>query len=126
MQKRFDLIVRGHFNTVVNLGPRGDLLNELMAMFDLQIGNNEEFAGDEHQWTFCSSGGVKRRIDFVLHGLYMITTASAPSKFLDLGSDHRAILVNVSIRSSSLSKSAKRKRKRQVKGWKPIVDVNEA
>ena len=35
MQKRFDLIVGGGFNTVVNVGPRGDLLNKLMAMFDL-------------------------------------------------------------------------------------------
>ena len=33
MQKRFDLIVGGDFNTVANLGPHGDLPNEMMAMF---------------------------------------------------------------------------------------------
>ena len=48
MQKRFDLIVGGDSNTVVDLGSRGDLLNELMAMFDLQIANREEFVEDEH------------------------------------------------------------------------------
>ena len=35
MLKRFDFIVGGDFITLVDLGPRGDLLNELMAMFDL-------------------------------------------------------------------------------------------
>ena len=43
--KRFDLIVGGGFNTVIDHGPRGELLNELMAMFDLQIANNREFIG---------------------------------------------------------------------------------
>ena len=41
MHKRFDLIVGADFKTVVNLGLRGDLLNELIAMFDLQIANRE-------------------------------------------------------------------------------------
>ena len=117
MQKRFGLIVGGDFNTVVNLCPRGDLLNDLMAMFDLQIADCEEFVGDEYQWIFCSPGGINhRRIDFVLHGASMITNASAPSDFFDLGSDHRAVSANLSIRLSALSMSVKRKRKRQVKG----------
>ena len=46
MQKRFDLIVGSDFNTVVYVGQRGDLLNELVAMFDLQIANREESIGD--------------------------------------------------------------------------------
>ena len=54
----------------------------------------------------------------------LILCCIAPSDFFNLSSDHRAISENLSIRSSSLSKSAKRKRKRQVKRWKPIVDVN--
>ena len=58
MQQRFDFIAGGDFNAVVNLGPRRDLLDELTAMFDLQIANHEEFVGDEHQWTFCSSSGI--------------------------------------------------------------------
>ena len=87
----FVLIIGGDFNTVINLGPCGDLLNELMVMFDLQIDNSDEFVGNEHQWTFCSYGGIKRRVDFVLHGPSMITTASAPSDFFDLCSDHRAV-----------------------------------
>ena len=105
------MIVGGDFYTVVNLGPRGDLLNELMAMFDLQIANTEEFVGDEHQWTFCSSSDIKRRINLVLYGPSMIASASALSDFFDLDSDHRAVSANSSIRSSSLSKSAKRKNK---------------
>ena len=49
MQKRFDLIVGGDFNTVVNLWPRWDLLNEMMAMFDLQIANSKEFLENDDQ-----------------------------------------------------------------------------
>ena len=45
MQKCFDFIAGGDFNTIV---PREDLLNKLMAMFDLQIANREECVGDEH------------------------------------------------------------------------------
>ena len=52
MQKRFVLIVGGDFNIVVNLSPRGDLLNELMDIFDLQIANSQESIGDELQWIF--------------------------------------------------------------------------
>ena len=52
MQKLFVLIVGGDFNIVVNLSPRGDLLNELMDIFDLQIANSQESIGDELQWIF--------------------------------------------------------------------------
>ena len=45
MQKLFDFIAGGDFNTIV---PREDLLNKLMVMFDLQVANREEFVGDEH------------------------------------------------------------------------------
>ena len=60
----------------------------LMAMFDLQIANSQEFVGDEHQWTFCSSGGIKRRIDFVAHGPSMITTASAANTMTEASVQH--------------------------------------
>ena len=60
MQKHFDMIVGGDFNTVVNLGPRRDLFNKLMVMFDSQIANHEQFVGDKYQWTFCSSDNIKR------------------------------------------------------------------
>ena len=46
MQKRFDFIVGGDFNTVVDIGSRGDLFKELIAMFDVQITNNKEFYED--------------------------------------------------------------------------------
>ena len=95
MQKRFDSTVDGDFNIIVNISLRRDLLNELMAMFDLQIANIEEFVGNEHQWIFCSSGKSKRRINFVfnfaLYEISLMTTASALSNVFDLGSDHRAI-----------------------------------
>ena len=42
-------------------------------------------------WTFRSSMGVCRRLDFILASQNLLVSASGPSDKLDLGSDHRVV-----------------------------------
>ena len=62
------IIVGGDFNTQVVFGIRELLLDEVAHSFDLVVANSD---GDgEQHWTFESSMGVRRRIDFVLCSLF--------------------------------------------------------
>ena len=65
--KRFQLVVGGDFNTQLNTGFRGTLLQDVGETFDLIITNDD----DNHicnmdTWTFESSRGLRRRIDFIM------------------------------------------------------------
>ena len=62
---QFGLVVGGDFNTQLHVGFRGSLLNDLVDRLELQIAN-DDVNHDPHKdtWTFESSMGVRRRIDF--------------------------------------------------------------
>ena len=59
------IIIGGDFNTQVNVGNRGTMLKEFAHEFSLCIFNVcvEESNVD---WTFESSMGVRRRLDYIL------------------------------------------------------------
>ena len=50
-------------------------------------------------WTFCSSMGIKRRIDFIASSRSLSLSSSSATNLLDLGSDHRAVLATFLIES---------------------------
>ena len=61
--KSHGVFVGGDFNTQLHVGTRGGLLQHLLHMYQLYVADG----GTEHAWTVCSSMGVRRRIDFILH-----------------------------------------------------------
>lgn len=96
-------------------------MNELMIMFELRLSNENEFVDGEHQWIFCSSSCIKRRIDYLMHGPSIQCVNARPTDFLDLSSDQRAVSGNFVIRTPSATRS-NAKRRQKAKGWKPELD----
>ena len=109
-------VVGGDFNTQLHVGPRGDLLMQTAHMFSMAIAN----AKQEHDsWTFCSSMGVRRRLDFVLCSTGFDVTHGGATDLLDLGSDHRAVRAALEVtgpRSLQGRKPVARKQR-----WSPSV-----
>lgn len=84
------LVVGGDFNCQLNVGTRGDALDNLISCFGLQI-SNDSMNDCENQWTFRSSLGVKRRIDFIMASKSLKVQQSYATNDIDLGSDHRTV-----------------------------------
>ena len=82
-------VVGGDFNSQLRVGRRGDMLQKLSSMFSLQVAN--EACGPD-AWTFHSSAGETRQIDFILFSKNMLRAGfSGPTDRIDLGSHHRAV-----------------------------------
>ena len=94
-------------------------MDELMHALDLQIAN---LLDDGSRWTFRSSVGDRRRIDYVMYGPSLLCAASGPSDFWDMGSDHRAVFANLAIRCPSSYQALKARKGKSSKGWKPKLD----
>ena len=84
------VIIGGDFNTQLFVGQRGILIKQLSEEFGLRISNDNMPQGT-NTWTFCSSVGVKRRIDYILVSNNLLIHEAGPSGILDLGSDHRVV-----------------------------------
>ncbi|CAE7372347.1 unnamed protein product, partial [Symbiodinium sp. CCMP2456] len=56
-------VLGGDFNTQWNVGVRGDMIREFSYMFGLSLANPAHMP---ESWTFRSSAGIKRQIDFIL------------------------------------------------------------
>ena len=86
------IVVGGDFNTQLNVGLRGDCLADMARNFHLQITNDDTHHDpNKETWTFCSSMGVRRRIDFILCSMSFSLQQSFATDDVDLGSDHRAV-----------------------------------
>ena len=88
--KSFACIVGGDFNTQLHVGLRGDLLQQTLHMYQLHVANGD--SEPDNSWTFCSSMGIKRRIDYILYTRNMSARHAEASDDLDLGSDHRSVV----------------------------------
>ena len=72
------------------MGKRGEQFASLCSGFGPIITNND----DHHDllvdtWTFCSSLGIKRRIEFIVISISLCLLASNATDLLDLRSDQR-------------------------------------
>ena len=111
----YKIIVGGDFNTELHVGHRGNFLDEFACMWRLQVANGENH---DDSWTFCSSLGMRRKIDFILHGMNVDILKCSISDAFDLGSDHRAVFAQFSIPNQGLARR-KDVRKKQT-NWKHI------
>ena len=96
------------------------MLKDFAHEFSLCISNVgvEESIAD---WTFESSMGVRRRIDYVLVSQCLSVHGSGPTDQLNLGSDHRA--VQATIRDTKKGYYIYHGVTIRAKGWSPEVDM---
>ena len=114
------MIIGGDFNTQISVGIRGILLEQFAQEFGLCI-TNGTIPENINDWTFRSSMGTKRRLDYVLASNCFSIKESGPSEILNLGSDHRVV------RCVLISHKKKVKRygsKVDMKKWCPKVDMD--
>ena len=88
-----------------------------MDSFALTITNNLDIPW-EMQWTFESSMGIKRKIDFVLISRSFELISGHASNEINLGSDHRSVKSVVRIQGVSRKRG---KFTATLKNWKPVL-----
>jgi len=113
-------VVGGDFNSQWGFGVRGQEMAEMAAAFNLKVVNGEGHGRDEHSWTFKSSLGQVRRIDFIFTSSYLHASTWNISEYLDLGSDHRAVFVELLV-----GRTPRRRTKgprSSMRGWTPFED----
>ena len=87
--------IGGDFNTELYRGWRGERLHEFAAAYGLQICNDPDRMNPSLSWTFESSFGCRRTLDYILIDEDLIATDARVIDGLSLGSDHRAVQVCV-------------------------------
>ncbi len=109
------IIIGGDFNTQCDVGNRGRVFQDFLQEHALRAGNvSDELNGDVNDnWTFCSSLGIKRRIDYILLDLQTYVQSCKPTVYLDLGSDHRAVHAQVQIITQNGNQRIRSNRRRK-------------
>ena len=97
----------------------GTLLQDVVGTFDLITNDDDNHICNMDTWTFESSCGLRRRIDFIMCSQEMRFTSAHATCNLDLGSDHRAVTVSLDL---GFRRRKDRKCFRCVKRWKPPLD----
>ena len=112
----FICIVGGDFNAQLGVGPRGELLRQLSTICHLRIANEivDDMNTSDH-WTFESSMGERRQIDFILSSARIPIIAVEATRAIDMGSDHRAVKCVFEIGIPIIRK----KRRKRIRTWKP-------
>ena len=114
-------VVRISDNTQFGVGIRGLLLDVFAHEFGLSI-SNANAPETNFDWTFRSSMGVCRRLDYILVSMSLLVRECGPSGKLDLGSDHRAVATTMVCQKRGTYK--RYEQKMLVKGWRPELDAD--
>ena len=85
------ILIGGDFNLTLYHGDRGRYMQDFCGQHNLFVANSEGDDTDENVWTFKSSLGTLRRIDFILGSYGLQLENAAATRDIDLGSDHRTI-----------------------------------
>ena len=101
------------------MGHEGNKVDQMLSSFGLQAANESDELSFEDTWTFQSSLGHKRRIDFIFASPCLEVVKGQAVDSISLGSDHRAVLAELRFRSGD---PRPRRRKRIVRGWAPYGD----
>ena len=112
------IIIGGDFNTCLKFGTRGILLEQFSKEFGLCISNGT-IPETNDDWTFRSSMGIKRRLDYILSSNSFTIRESGPRDLLDLGSDHRVVRA---VLATQKRRTRSRIKRVQMKGWLPNID----
>ena len=110
----FSYVVRGDFNSQLDIEVCGDLLDHFCEACNLLVLNKH--APVHESWTFESSFGVRKRIDFLLCHVSIFVQAAVASHESDMGSDpNRAIYGRI---DATPNHKAHVRRPRRRRGWR--------
>ena len=70
-------------------------MKELCTTFSLEIANGKTMTDSSDTWTWKSSYGQFRRIDYILHSKNLRSFNISANRELDLGSDHRNVSASI-------------------------------
>ena len=84
------LVAGGDFNSQLGVGARGIAMENVANTSGLRI-SNDSVNDSDNNWTFCSSMGEKRRLDFIMASRSLTIKSVEATNEIDLGSDHRAV-----------------------------------
>lgn len=119
IDQRKHCIIAGDFNLCLHHGDRGTFMDDFCNQHQVKVTNGEGLDSAEDSWTFRSSLGDLRRIDYILASFGLSADSSNAVWDVDLGSDHRAVKASFSFLSPDLENWKKEPSRR---GWKPILD----
>ena len=114
------ILIGGDFNLDLGQGARGQALEDFCSEFEMIIANDSDDPSADDNWTYVSTAGVRRRIDFILYSAGVQSSDTIASSDLDLGSDHRYVRSRFQFEEAT---SGRRYRKK-LKGWQPRLDDN--
>ena len=86
-----NIIIGGDFNLCLDVGRRGTSMTDLCQQFRLTVANGSGLSSAAANWTFRSTLGVLRRIDYILYSPGISCENALATWDLDLGSDHRSV-----------------------------------
>ena len=84
----YGLLIGGDFNLSWDEGSRGTVFRDFRDAFQLSVDNAIGAADSNSNWTFISSTGSLRRIDFILSSADLSMSDIMACNDIDLGSDH--------------------------------------
>ena len=103
-------ILAGDLNTEMHRGWRGTRLHEVLAETGMMVCNDITELPFDKAWTFRSCLGVKWTLDYVCAPITLNVSSAEAVKHLDLGSDHRAVVAQISIPDGGSPRPLLRKR----------------
>ena len=114
------VVIGGDFNTVLHAGLRSEKLFEHMGQHSLSMANAQELVAMDAKWTFQSSLGVRRQLDYILVGPCLDVQQAGPVDEFCLNSDHSAVKATVINGASERRPQSGRIFPTQT--WKPSAD----
>jgi len=121
-QKGKRIVVAGDFNTQLNIGKRSEDLFAFASEHDLYVANNTEAPWGK-TWTFESSTGLRRQLDYILLDFNLDVRRAEATNDLDLGSDHRAVFAHIPLPVTQPDISRPQKRQKVVWQGSPDYDA---
>ena len=97
---KFQCIIGGDINTQLGTGFRSEAFKAMMGEFNLSAANETEDTDMDSEWTFRSSMGRYRKLDYIIYDRRLLCTRSGPLDELDMGSDHRSVLAVFQLKSA--------------------------
>ena len=96
-------------------------MNDFCNQFNLDIAGGTESQANQDNYTYRSSLGTLRRIDFILFSAGLDLRNFGTNSDIDLGSDHRSLRASFGLIRPLQQKLKNRK---DMKGWLPTFDNN--
>ena len=121
-----NITIGGDFNTSISSGLRSHLLFGFLAEQNLTIANEQLEESILTKYTFRSSLGAKRQLDYILYSCNVEKVKGNATDDLCLGSDHRAVEATLAVKVGRLPGNKFRPEFIDSRRWKPSETFQQA